>query len=317
MKKLEPAILLLSALLLLLQACRKEVDVDVPEGEKQYVVEGRIEEGRPPFVILTQTQPYFSETSKKAQEERFVHDADIWVKGPQKEVKLQELCSSEVPDSLLDQFSSLSGLDEATLKSTNICIYTTTSMFGQNEKSYELEIEVGDDRIRSSTYIPPAVPLDSVWFELFEDRDEEGLAWALINDPDSSGNAYRWHAKRIQKGEDGEPADNAYIAPLGSVLDDRFFNGKEFEFNYSRGQTPAERDPGEEKTIFFEVGDTIAVKWATISQESYRFYRSFEEAVLLTGSPFAQPTDIKSNVDSALGVWSGYGVRYDTIVANP
>lgn len=298
-------------------ACRKEVDVDVPDIEKQYVVEGRIETGRPPFVILTHTRPYFSETDQESQEERFVHDADIRVIGPNKTVKLQELCSQEVPDALLDQFSAVTGLNESILRNTNVCLYTTSKMTGKSERTYGLRIEVNGDRIRSSTYIPPPIPLDSAWFELFEDREEEGLTWALIDDPDTSGNAYRWHAKRIQKGPDGEPVDNAYIAPIGSVLDDRFFNGKEFEFNFSRGQTPAEREPGEEETIFYEVGDTIAIKWATISQESYRFYRSFEEALLLTGSPFAQPTDIKSNVDSALGVWTGYGVSYDTVVARP
>ncbi len=305
------------ALLLALTGCRKEVEVDVPKAEPEYVVEGRIEEGRPPVLLLTRTQPYFSETDKEDYEERFVHNATVEVSDGQQTVQLQELCSTEVPDSLLDRFSAVSGLDRPTLKNTEVCLYTTQAMTGQVGKSYELEIRVKGERIRSRTHIPAPVPLDSAWFELYGKKDEEGFAWALIPDPDTMGNAYRWYAKRIQKGSDGKPVDNAYIAPIGSVLDDRFFNGKQFEINFSRGQTPAERDPGEEETSFYRTGDTIAVKWTSIPQDAYHFYRTFEEAQLRSGSPFAQPIHIRSNVDSALGVWAGAGVTHDTIVAQP
>lgn len=293
------------------------MEVDVPGIEEQYVVDGRIEEGRPPIVVLTHTQPYFQETDIEDNEDRFVHGANIKVRSGSQEVLLQELCSSEVPDSLLDRFSSVSGLGEEALQKTDICIYTSNAMLGQVGKSYELRIEVDGERIRASSSIPDPVPLDSSWFERYGDEQNKGLAWARIDDPDSSGNAYRWYAKRIQKGADGEPLDPAYIAPTGSVLDDRFFNGKSFEFNFSRGQTPAEREPGEEQRLLYETGDTIAVKWTSISQEVYRFYRTFEEAQVRAGSPFAQPTAIESNVDSALGIWAGFGVTRDTIVAQP
>ncbi len=300
---------------LVLFSCRKEVEVDVPEIEQQYVVEGRIEQGRPPLVLLTRTQPYFSETDRSAYEERFVHGAKITVSNDQKRVQLHEICSSEVPDSLLGTFAGVSGLSPETLQEIDLCIYSTQALIGIPGERYELRIEVGDKRIRSSTGIPHPVSLDSAWFELYGEEEEKGFSWGSIDDPDTLGNAYRWSAKRIQEGKDGEPVDHSYIAPIGSVLDDRFFNGERFEMNYPRGQTPAEREPGEEETILYEVGDTIAVKFVSIEQDVFRFYRTFEEAQLSTGSPFAQPTAIKSNVDGALGVWAGFGVSRDTIVA--
>jgi len=289
--------------------------VDVPEIEQRYVVEGRIEQGRPPLVILTRTRPYFSETDRSAYEERFVHGAEVTVSTGQDRVQLQETCSSEVPDSLLGTFAGVSGLSPETLQEVDLCIYSTQALIGVAGERYELRIEVEDKRIRSSTGIPHPVALDSAWFELYGDKKKEGFSWGSIDDPDTLGNAYRWSAKRIQKGKGGEPLDHSYIAPIGSVLDDRFFNGERFEMNYPRGQTPSEREPGEDETILYEVGDTIAVKFVSIEQDVFRFYRTFEEAQLSTGSPFAQPAAIKSNVDGALGVWAGSGVSRDTIVA--
>lgn len=296
-------------------ACRKEVEVDVPDIEEKYVVEGRIEQGRPPIVILTRTQPYFGETDRSAYEERFVHGAKVIVSNDHKQVQLREICSSQVPDSLLGTFAGISGLSSKTLQEVDLCIYSTQKLFGKAGRHYKLRIEVDDDLILSRTGIPHPVGLDSTWFDQYGSNEKEGFAWGIIDDPDTAGNAYRWSAKRIQKGADGEPVDRSYIAPIGSVLEDRFFNGERFEMNYPRGQTPVEREPGEEETILYEVGDTIAVKFASIQQQVFRFYRTFEEAQLSAGSPFAQPTAIKSNVQGALGVWGGFGTSYDTIVA--
>ncbi|MBK7101223.1 MAG: DUF4249 family protein [Flavobacteriales bacterium] len=43
----------------LLAGCEKEITVDLPDTPEQLVVEGTIEPGLPPFVILTRTQSYF------------------------------------------------------------------------------------------------------------------------------------------------------------------------------------------------------------------------------------------------------------------
>ncbi len=286
--------------------------MDVPQSEEQYVVEGRIEQGGPPLVLLTTTQPYFEETDEGSYEELFVHDADIEVRTGGRSYGLQEICSSQVPDSLLGAFSQVSGLDDDEMEGRDVCIYTSPVLTGEVGERYELIIDVNGDRIRGETGIPNPVPLDSAWFETYEDREDEGFAWAVIDDPDTSGNQYRWYAKRVNEGSDGDPVDPAYVAPMGSVLDDRFFNGKRFEFSYQRGGTPG---IGEPDRPFYEVGDTIAVKFTSIEEDVFQFYRTFEETQFNTGNPFAAPTEIRSNVDSALGIWAGFGVHYDTIVA--
>ena len=44
-------------------SCSKEVTVDLPAPEEKFVVEGSIENGSAPLIILTRSQPYFSSIS--------------------------------------------------------------------------------------------------------------------------------------------------------------------------------------------------------------------------------------------------------------
>ena len=46
-------------LLVLLGGCQTEIEVDLPDYEPKFVVEGYIENGKPAMVILTQSMPYF------------------------------------------------------------------------------------------------------------------------------------------------------------------------------------------------------------------------------------------------------------------
>jgi hypothetical protein len=41
---------------------------------------------------------------------------------------------------------------------------------------------------------------------------------------------------------------------------------------------------------------------------------SFENQVANQGSPFAVPSNIKTNINGGLGLWVGYAAVYDTIV---
>ena len=58
--------MLLAAATLLFTACTKDITVDLPDYPEQLVVEGTIEPGVPPIVILTRTQSYFAPTDLNA-----------------------------------------------------------------------------------------------------------------------------------------------------------------------------------------------------------------------------------------------------------
>ena len=52
-------LILLPLVVLGLSACEKEITVDLPKTEQKLVVEGTIEPGQPPIVLLTRTESYF------------------------------------------------------------------------------------------------------------------------------------------------------------------------------------------------------------------------------------------------------------------
>jgi hypothetical protein len=184
-------------------------------------------------------------------------------------------------------------------------------MTGVVGRTYTLNITTAEGETASSvTHIDPPVELDSTWFELVPDNDSLGFAWGHLTDPDTLGNRYRWFAKRLGKDDD-------FIAPVGSPTEDKFYNGLSFDFAYQRGEVPnseAEDDENEEEG-FFKTGDTIVVKFACITKESFEFWRAAEAQASNNGNPFGSITPLVTNINGGLGIWEGFSFTLDTIIA--
>lgn len=298
-------------LVLLLQSCVRDANIDIPGDTDKLVVEGYIEPGYPPIVFLTRNKPYFGTNNFSSFNDLLVHDASITVSNGTSSVTLQEICASTLPDSLLPLLSSITGLDSATLRSIDYCLYTTidASIFGQEGKTYHLYVNALGKNLNATTTIPNHVDLDSVWYKNDGTYTDRGFCWAKLNDPDTLGNSYRWFAKR-------QGQDFSFYAPLGSAFDDKFINGQHFEFAYNRAKSAGD-DVNSVYFGYFRPGDTIVVKFTTMDHDNYLFWRSYEAQVANNGNPFAAPTPIATNIhgDGGLGVWTGYGVSYDTTIA--
>ncbi|MBL8000929.1 MAG: DUF4249 domain-containing protein [Flavobacteriales bacterium] len=314
---------LLAALAVLLSSCEKEITVDLPETEPKLVVEGTIEVGGPPIVILTRTQSYFAPTDLNSIAAIFVKGAVVVVSDGITTDTLDQVCSSQIPDSLIDEAAAATGLDPDLLASADICVYTDlgNQLIGVEGRTYSLYVAADDKVCTSVTSIPHAVALDSTWFRLAQDEPDDdtlGFIWATLSDPDTMGNAYRWYAKRINDGSDGEDKDDSFIAPFFSVFEDRYVNGLTFDFSYNRGDDPyAEEDEDDAENGYFKVGDTVVVRFASIGLKEYQFYNSWYNNVASQGDLFSNPANARSNVDGGLGVWAGYSYAYDTVVCQP
>ncbi|MFM1932935.1 MAG: hypothetical protein RL226_2238 [Bacteroidota bacterium] len=310
----------------ILAACEKEITVDLPEVENKIVVQGSIEQGQPPFVLLTWSQGYFDPIDLNGFSNLIVRGAQVSVSANGVDYPLNEICSSDVPEDLLPLVTELTGFSVEALQAADICVYTSfdQAVWGQENTVYDLKVNFEDHSLSSRTKINSVQSLDSVWFELPGTSDSLGFAYAVLTDPDTLGNAYRWFARRINRypawsQHAGEVKDPSYIAPIGSAYDDNFFNGLSFEFAYYRGTLPNsnKEDDTNEESGFFKVGDTIAVKGTVIDRGAFRFITSFENSVSSQGSPFASPNNVESNVAGGLGAWIGYAAVYDTIICLP
>jgi hypothetical protein len=317
MKNTNIYFLVLCSCFIALVSCTKDIEVKLPDAQVKICVDGKIEPGNPPFVILTHNMPYFGTTDLNALQSMFVHNAIVKISNGVTTVTLTEYCSQSIPDSLLPIVAAFTGVDTASLKSFNYCLYTTfnTAVWGTVGTTYALTIDAEGKSLSSSATILAPIPLDSTWCRYIKANstgDSLGYVFAHLSDPPVEGNCYRWLAMRKGK-------DQSFVAPAGSVIDDKFFNGKSFDFAYNRGNVPNSTAPDDnnEEAGYFKIGDTVIVKYCTIDRATFDFFRQVDVAVYSQGNPFSAPTSVPSNIyprEDALGVWCGYGTFMDTVV---
>ena len=313
----------------LLVGCEKDITVDLPQAETKIVVQGSIEPGLPPVVILSYTSGYFDPADLNALANSYVQDAQVKMIHGTDTIPLEMYC---IADMTLDQLllaSQITGLPPQAVLALNMCIYTTQNpqAFGVAGETYSLIVDKDQHQLHAVTKVNFPIPIDSLWFAAPSGNplDSLGFIYGNMTDPDTLGNAYRWSTKRISHYPQwitkdtylrGQQKDLTFTNPLPSVYDDEFFNGLTFEFAYYRGEIPFSDkfDDHHEERGYYKRGDTVVVRGCSIDLNVYKFYKSYEDQMANQGSPFASPSNVKSNVEGGLGVWAGYGAYYDTLV---
>jgi hypothetical protein len=279
--------IIITLLFVLLSSCEKDITVSLPEGEEKIVVEGYVEAGRPPYVLLSKSTGYFAPFDSASVTQYAVKNA------------LVVICDGILCDTLISPFTSVGYL------------YLSQNLIGTVGRNYTLYIKTEEGiELSSSTYCYPPVALDSTWFKVQDGKDSLGWVWARLTEPDTLGNFYRWFAKRIGK-------DNDFIAPIGSVFSDRFINGRSFDFAYNRGKYPnsTAEDDNNEEAGYFKKGDTIIIKFCSIGPASYDFWRAAEDQLASNGNPFSTVNYIPSNIKGGIGIFEAYTPSFDTVIA--
>lgn len=276
----------------LLASCEKSINVDLPKAEDKIVVEGYIENGQRPYVIITKNSPYFGQIDSASLVKLIVLNALVTVSDGNTTVPLKLTIDINV-------FPPF--------------VYTdlTNTFKGVPGKVYDLVIQLDGKTYNSRTSIPNLSALDSSWFEVEGNFDSLGFIWSHGTDPDTIGNCYRVYSKRLHK-------DNVFISTNPSISEDRFFNGLSFDFNYSRGSKYNSQlnDDNNVERGFYKKKDTIILKFCSIDRASYDFWNTAERQMGGNGNPFASPASVKSNIQGGgLGVWCGLGATFDTIIA--
>jgi hypothetical protein len=301
-------------------SCTKEIDVNIPNEAQRLVVEGNIEIGQPPIVLLSKSQNFFGNIDINNLSAYYVHDAKISVKSGADSVELIEYCLNNLPltyeqkQQLLESFG-FSISDSVPLP--NICIYSipdlfacvisgNCSMVGKQNTSYDLKIEAEGKVLTSTTTIPIAKGIDFLEVRPRPNaKPNDSLVSVFVNltVPDTFGNFVRYWTKR-----NSEPF---YLPASQSVWNDKLFVGLTIALPMERGY-PRGAEIKPEDYSYFVKGDTVTLKWANIDSKTYDFYYTLENDG--SGSPFANPVKVKTNINGgALGVWAGYATEYYTI----
>lgn len=300
-RRLQILLLITITGLSLLSACEKEVKINLTNGATQLVVNGQIETGLPPFVVLTRSIGYFSKVDLTTLQNSFIHDAVVTVNDGTKEVTLKEISfdTSSGGTSGRFYFYTVDPADPDAL-----------SFSGTPGKSYRLSITSEGRNYTSTTKIPVPQPIDSLVALAPKTVPAKApTAMQLMvyySDPDTQGNAVRYFTRR-----NSEPF---YPGPT-SVFDDMIVNGTDNgQFPLQAGSSRSSLDFSDSTGFVFK-GDTVTLKWAAIDRGVFNFYSTFEYAIGTVGNPFASPINVQTNISGgALGIWAGYGSTYTTIV---
>lgn len=302
----------------LISSCTKEVLIDIPEGQEKLVVDGRIETGEPPVVLLTRSNNIYAETTGNLLLESIVSGATITVSDGSESVVLDEICSQNLPPGSEEAIASFLNIEPEELEEVNICFYSTTNsaIYGQVGKTYSLEIDFEGQIYNASTKILQPHTLDSLYWKEDQDNQDNGFSWMTLTDPAGQFDAYFWECRRINLNSEGFPIDDRYRTTFNPAFDDAFFDGLTFDFAYENPFNFNSETPPEERG-YYQRGDTVVVKFSKIDKPVYEFMEKKYTQLQTGGSPFATPSNLPSNIsNNALGVWAGYSPVYDTLVCD-
>ena len=300
--------LLLLFIAIFLSSCEQNFDIKLPTATDQIVVEGYIEQGLPPIVILTHSSPFLSKVDAKDISAYFVHQAEVKMTDDEGNTyPLYEVASDTLPA----MYASLLNMQLSHDSTASQTYYFYTMRFsnlvlGKIKHTYKLDIKASGHTLHAETTIPGHVPLDSAWWQAFQDPRKADYAqlMARIKDPDTLGNRFRYFTQRQH-----EP----YYPGYNSVFEDTYTNGKDFNFPLPRGQSPiAKIDPA--TFGLFSRGDTITLKWCAIDEATFKFWRSAEIQLTSSANPFSPLVRVNSNVQGGLGIWAGYAASYYHVV---
>jgi hypothetical protein len=304
-------------LALLLFQCQKEVIIDIPGFEEQLVIDGRIETGQPPLVLLSRSKNIYAPTDIQSYLNGFVSGATVTVSDGTTTVQLVEICSDNLPPGAEIIASELFGIPVSQLASYHLCAYTTLdpTIWGQVGKTYALIVSFEGKTYTAETSILPPTPLVNTFWKHDGNLLNYGYSWATLADPSGTYDAYRWDVKRINHNPDGSTKDLAFTPTYNPVFDDQFFNGLTFEFFFENPMSFDDESVAGEYKGYYVLGDTVVIKLSKMDRKVYDFLEKKYVQVNSGGSPFASPTNIPSNISGgALGVWAGYSPAFDTLI---
>ncbi len=305
------AVNLVLLLATLLTGCEENLTLDIPEGEALLVVEGHIEQGAPPIVVLTRSVPVLSSFSEEALAGSYVHNAQVAVTTADRTYMLEEVSSASFTPAMRQQVAEQFSVPPEKLIPTDgfvFYIYTSAELKGEIGQSYRLRISHEGSVLTAATTIPQLNPLEALWTVPHPDPQQDSLVTLMYRyqDPDTVGNSIRYFTKRNQ-----EPF---YPGLLTSVFNDELINGGNISFPLDRGEPKGQQEVNVDTYSYFSRGDSITVRWCAVDLPHYRFWYTLESEQNNNGSPVGTPNITRSNVKGGLGIWGGYGVTYHTIV---
>lgn len=258
----------------------KEIDLELPGYQSQFVVECYLEPGQPFRLSLTRSAAYFEpfpDSLDDFVEQILVDSAEVTI-------------SHNGKDYVLPNQIDISYL----LGARRVANYFSPDLVPTDyDHDFSLKIVTPDGKtITATTRILPVVPIDSVVVEFDDEQDTLARCLTYITDDPSKENYYR---RMIHHNSMTDSIPMQDFTTFDDYVDSTLIV---FGTGYD-----------------FKDGDTIFNTIFHIERAYFDFWESTFNAVNSNGNPFGQPSAIISNLSgdaNAIGIFTG--LSYDRVV---
>ena len=256
---------------LVISACSKTEEV----GRSQLVVEGWIENGQHPIVMVSESIGIA--TDREMDTKGILDHIAKWAK-----VSISDGTRTEI----------LTGIPDPEYFPPYI--FTTSNITGEVGKSYTLKVEYKDYKMEATTRIPEPVPIEKVYVQSV--TDTTASLRVCFTDPPQTGQYYKIFTRT-------EGKDSHYHPSALTNVSDESLDGYTEMFIYS---TQRLMDFVDFPNI--HVGDVLWIKLCTMDRAGYNYWNNFEIMLASNMLSMFYESDLESNMEGALGYWTGYGV---------
>ena len=271
-------------LALITLSCEQSVELDFPEASSDIIVDGWIEQGKGPRVILTRSLPYFSSIDSASFRDLVVSKAKVTVSVD----SMTEILTLHYNEQHFPPY-----------------VYQGFQIKGEVGKRYVLKAKLGQQILTAETYIPEPPAIDSLWTITHPEKDTLQQIMVRFKDDPETTDYYRFFS-RIQGHED------YYKPAYGSVFHDHPMNGSVVDFPLFKGYTTNQS----REDLYFTSGDTVWIKFCTLPESCFAFWKNFQAEQMNAVNPFASSANkLEGNIQGkGRGVWTGYGADYGRII---
>ncbi len=257
---------------LLAAACE---GVEQPLPESRLVVEGWIDSGGHPMVMVSETIPV---RNGEIGAEDVVSSIAKWAKVTVSDGEQSVILTGNVDTEYYPPY-----------------IFSSPKITGVPGHTYRLEVEYKDFKAVAETTIPEPVPIDTLYPRVLKDSIYTVVCG--FTDPPGKGDYYKAMTRTVGK-------DSRYMMSSLALASDEVFEG------YSEMVLWNTQRLGDQ--LYFpniKSGDEMWVKLCTLDSKTFSFWSNYEVNLATNfNAMYYFDSDMTSNVSGALGYWAGYGV---------
>ena len=276
----------------LLVSCQKEISVSLPDTSQKYVVEASVNQRFQSlnYVYISKSVDYFNPDLSM----RGIKGARVFI--TEGTIIGTDTIYNGTSTQMID-IGTFPGAD--TLLKGFTGIYFSATFIGKENTPYLLQITLPDStKINGKTFIPKVIPIDSVTYIVKnQDANHDGFNDAFptlfFTDPFEQNNYRLALHDNIDSIMLGWGSADSY-----RTFDDQNLNGVQRILSYNNP---------------FKQGDTLNFYLNSIGRREFIFWQSFSTAAN-NGGPFATPVQVTSNINGAIGSFTGYGCSYKRII---